>query len=48
MTKIVGEFIVPAVYSHAKQEWEYSALRFVVTNHANPVLVQHVLRLVRS
>lgn len=46
--KVVAEFTVPAVYSQIKQQWVYSALRFVITEQADKFLVQYVLGVVRS
>lgn len=44
---VIATFTVPACVNHLK-EWQYSALRFIVTDRADERLVQYVLSLCRS
>jgi hypothetical protein len=46
-SKVIATFIIPAVVNWQK-EWQYSALRFVVTDQADERLVQYVLSVCRS
>jgi len=45
---VTAQFTMPAVYSYLKQEFVYSALRFVITDKADKFLVQYMLGIVRS
>ena len=45
---IVASFTMPAVFSQAKQQWQYNALRFTITDQADDLLIQYVLSVVRS
>lgn len=46
--KVIAQFTVPAVYSHLRQNWIYSALRVsVLEPSVNAHLVERLLNTVR-
>ena len=45
--RMVAQFMVPALYSKAREAWTYSAIRVTVTDRADQFLVQYLLSLVR-
>ena len=44
--KVVAVTTMPAVISY--DNWKYSAIKFVITDQANPFLVQYVTHTVRG
>ena len=48
--KTIATLHLPAVINtgDVRKEWEYSAIRFLVTDQANPFLVQYITSVVRS
>jgi len=48
--KTIATFTMPAVVDTTdfKKDWKYSGIRFIVTDQADPFMVQYVTGVVRS